>query len=314
MSFDHTNETEPTYAEVGPAISALVHTNRDHVVAALSAFGAKKGTDLAPAQYAEFMAVLADPERLAALVQTKRYREQVAQAQMAQVEADRVAAAMQAKHDREAAQRQADETRWARELADEWHENGPPWRYRSFNKNDFDESTPERAGALGKALEFPYPFPRLEGDDDPHQFSNLVLLGPPGTGKSMLAALWLGEYWREIEHGCRGRERGIRFITATQLAREAHSMAAEQAVLNRYAAVGGLVIDDVGAITTEAAIRQLVDLLDMRLADGRETCITSNATPTQLLEIFGPRGRSRIFANSQLVVLTGRDWRMVGET
>ena len=53
------SSAEPvTYYQVARAISAAVKTNRDHVVATLAKFGAKKGPELKAAQYADFMKAL----------------------------------------------------------------------------------------------------------------------------------------------------------------------------------------------------------------------------------------------------------------
>ena len=51
--------SEPiTYAQVSKAITDGVKTNREHVVATLAKFGAKKGTELKVEQYADFVAAL----------------------------------------------------------------------------------------------------------------------------------------------------------------------------------------------------------------------------------------------------------------
>ena len=50
--------SEITYDQVSKAITEKVKTNRDHVVATLSAFGVKKGTELKAEQYAEFLEAL----------------------------------------------------------------------------------------------------------------------------------------------------------------------------------------------------------------------------------------------------------------
>ena len=47
-----------TYAQVAKAITDGVKTNREHVVATLTQFGAKKGTELKVEQYADFLAAL----------------------------------------------------------------------------------------------------------------------------------------------------------------------------------------------------------------------------------------------------------------
>jgi len=51
----------PTYDDVAKAITAAVKVNREQAVAALARFGAKRGPDLAPAQYAAFLETLAVP-------------------------------------------------------------------------------------------------------------------------------------------------------------------------------------------------------------------------------------------------------------
>lgn len=52
--------TEPlTYDQVAKAITEGVKVNRDHVVAILAKFSAKKGTELKVEQYADFLAALA---------------------------------------------------------------------------------------------------------------------------------------------------------------------------------------------------------------------------------------------------------------
>ena len=50
--------SEITYDQVSKAITEKVKTNRDHVVATLAKFGAKKGTELKAEQYAEFLEAL----------------------------------------------------------------------------------------------------------------------------------------------------------------------------------------------------------------------------------------------------------------
>lgn len=50
-----TVSTTIEYAQVGKAITDMVKNNRDHAVATLAKFGAKKGTELKPADYAAFL-------------------------------------------------------------------------------------------------------------------------------------------------------------------------------------------------------------------------------------------------------------------
>lgn len=55
-----------TYDQVARAISAAVRVSREHVVATLKQFGAAKGPELKPAQYAEFLAELTQAEAVPA--------------------------------------------------------------------------------------------------------------------------------------------------------------------------------------------------------------------------------------------------------
>ena len=50
--------SEVTYEAVSAAITAKVKVDRDHVVATLTAFGAKKGTELKAERYADFLKAL----------------------------------------------------------------------------------------------------------------------------------------------------------------------------------------------------------------------------------------------------------------
>ncbi len=50
--------TAVTYELVGKAITEKAKTDRAHVIATLDSFGAKKGTELKPEQYADFLKAL----------------------------------------------------------------------------------------------------------------------------------------------------------------------------------------------------------------------------------------------------------------
>jgi hypothetical protein len=55
-----------TYDQVARAITASVKVNREHTIDTLAKFGARKGPELKPAQYAAFLAALAQPEAVPA--------------------------------------------------------------------------------------------------------------------------------------------------------------------------------------------------------------------------------------------------------
>jgi len=190
--------------------------------------------------------------------------------------------------------------------AQEWVRSGPPGKYGRLQPGSFRTDTEEQRLALEKMSIFPW----ASEDEDATELSTLLLLGTPGTGKTHLAALWLREkLFGEGYH--------VQFITAAQMVREVRRAWDEKGVdetevLRRFGSIGCLVLDDIGVDATEGAVRMLVEVLDMRLANEVPTCVTSNATPKQLKEIFGPRGFSRLMANAQILTLTGADQRRAG--
>ena len=184
-----------------------------------------------------------------------------------------------------------------------WAEHGPPGFYSRLDFNSFLRDTPERDDAFEKVVNFPW----SAAEDDLTQFSTLALLGTPGTGKTHLAALWLRQ--QIFSEGYAGQ-----FINAKQLVREIRRAwndrgVDETAQIERFGSAEALVIDDVGVDTSDGAIGILVEVLDQRLANEVPTCFTSNATPAELKDIFGPRGFSRLMASAQTVVLVGTDMR-----
>ncbi|MBU0589454.1 MAG: ATP-binding protein [Gammaproteobacteria bacterium] len=201
--------------------------------------------------------------------------------------------------------REAEEVLINKQLQKRWVEFGPPSIYRPLVRGSFRVSTDEQRTALAKVDCFPW----SEADDtDDTEFSTLALIGTPGTGKTHLAALFLRK--RMLDEGEDGR-----FISAAQLVREVrrswdHREIDETEVIEHFGSVGALVIDDIGVDTSEGAVRVLVEVLDQRLANGVVTCFTSNLSATELREIFGPRGYSRLMAQAQVVVLTGSDHRL----
>lgn len=186
-----------------------------------------------------------------------------------------------------------------------WSENGPPGIYRRLKRDSYRVTTEEQRTALDKVFNFPF----ADAETDGPTFSNLALLGTPGTGKTHLATLWLRD--QIFEQGYKGQ-----FITAAQLVREVRRAWNERGVdetevLERFGSIGALVVDDIGVDTSEGAIKTVVEVLDLRLANGRETCFTSNLSGPELREVYGPRGYSRLMANAQVVVLTGADQRLI---
>ena len=167
-----------------------------------------------------------------------------------------------------------------------WEKYGPPPRYSEMEVADFDVETPEDEAAFYAVTGF------YCGEQ-----SMLAILGTPGTRKTQLAALLLRQ--EILQYGKDGQ-----FITAPDLVRTGKFVE----LIKRYTSVDILVIDDIGSDANDVEI--VLRIVDARLNKKLTTIYTSNATPTQLKEIYGPRGFSRLMCNAEIVVLNGRDWRI----
>jgi hypothetical protein len=82
------------------------------------------------------------------------------------------------------------------------------------------------------------------------------------------------------------------FVNAGRLVADARDADA----VARYCAVEHLVLDDIGADPNDAGV--VVTVLDARLGNNLTTVFTSNATPAELEDIYGPRGFSRLMCNA----------------
>lgn len=180
-----------------------------------------------------------------------------------------------------AAEQRENDERWKR-----WRKYGPPLLYAEMEVDDFDLETAKDEAAFDAVIGFCGGYR-----------STLAILGTPGTRKTQLAALWLRN--EMLEYGADGQ-----FITAADLVRNAKSVE----LVKRYTKVKYLVIDDIGSDANDVEI--VLRIVDARLNNKLSTTYTSNATPTQLKEIYGPRGFSRLMCNAEIIVLDGRDWRI----
>jgi DNA replication protein DnaC len=197
------------------------------------------------------------------------------------------------RHDsaRQARQKKEDNDLRAAAL-ERWAKYGPPARYAWRDLESLDLETDEQRVIVDKVAAFPE---RVETDPGA-LFDVLALLGPPGTRKTQLAASWLRAW---VIDACADGQ----FVNAGQMVADARDADA----VARYCAVEYLVIDDIGADPNDAGV--MVTVLDARLGNNLTTVITSNATPAELEDIYGPRGFSRLMCNALVLKMTGRDWR-----
>ena len=119
--------------------------------------------------------------------------------------------------------------------------------------------------------------PELQGVD---MTASMLLMGSQGRGKTYAACAVLNR---------RAKECTVRFSTFEGILREVQSTFngagnADQ-VLSRYRNCACLVIDDFGKEKpTDYAIGQFFALLDWRIANAKQTVVTSNYTLPQLME------------------------------
>ena len=198
---------------------------------------------------------------------------------------------------------------------------GPTRAYRAKTYENFVASDEARKNQVADIRDWPFKYRSKDNDepirwsDDDTYYLNLILAGPPGTGKTHLACA--------VYHELRGYTfDGAEFIRADALVRKFKEKEQKELVLLKRYGDGWideknkmdrgcelLVIDDVGVDTSEYAKKILIEIIDRRNAAGLFTVITTNLTKSELLEMFGDRGASRLFHRCLAIGLWGADYR-----
>lgn len=198
---------------------------------------------------------------------------------------------------------------------------GPPPAYicKSFEK--FEAIDQVSINKVVDIRDWPWKYHSKDNDeaicwpDSSTYYQNIVLAGPPGTGKTHLACAIYLELRDTTFYGAE-------FIRAETLIRKfKEKVLSESALFSRYGdGVAGeknkldrgcelLIIDDVGVDKSEYARKILIEIIDRRNAAGLSTVITTNLTKSELVNMFGERGASRLFDRCLAVALTGDDYR-----
>lgn len=139
----------------------------------------------------------------------------------------------------------------------------------------------------------------------PNEGAGLLLLGPPGTGKSTLAAAV-----------CRAaidqRDIGARITTQRDLIRRLRATwrrdaeETEDQVIDELGGVGLLVLDDAGVgYGSDAEVTQLLDVIDLRYRRRLPTVVCTNLSVPQLRDALGDRTYDRLREGASFVAC---DW------
>jgi hypothetical protein len=136
---------------------------------------------------------------------------------------------------------------------------------------------------------------------------SLVLMGPPGTGKTRLFTTVLNEVEKKWPHGKYVYWSMPEFAEIRRKAVDNYSMDPVDPSLEADICV----LDDLGMEKqTEWGLEGLYRIVDWRMRDHRITFIATNLTMAELTEIYGARLVSRFVGkHSTIVKLSGPDWR-----
>lgn len=189
-----------------------------------------------------------------------------------------------------------------------------PRAYWDKSFTNYTATTPAQAAAKDAAEDFPYYGTEAESaaHDYGHQHLNMVLAGPCGTGKTHLACGVLRS--EDDTYG------NVEFISAVELVRKFRDKPASEEQLMRHygnsqydkneAGSSTLFIDDLGADADRYAAQVICEILDRRVGNDAATVITTNATKSEMRELLGERGFSRLMYRCKWVAVLGDDYRM----
>lgn len=147
----------------------------------------------------------------------------------------------------------------------------------------------------------------------PQDLKGLFLIGPPGTGKSLLAAMILNELILTARLSCRYVKISRDFFSQLRatFSNDSGSYGKTDSVFNDIARQDILVIDDFGIQSdSEWEQRMLYDLVDARYEAELPTIITSNVDLDTVKNLFKGRIYSRFTEMLHLVeFFSVRDYR-----
>lgn len=174
-------------------------------------------------------------------------------------------------------------------------------RFAEARLDSFIPSTTDQQKAMATARQF-------AAEVNPGKWVCLILIGPPGTGKTHLAA--------GICHAVIERGESARYATLRDLIREiratwhrgAHQT--ETDVIEDFASFGLLVVDEVGVgAGTEAELAHFFDVIDRRYQLCRPVVLVSNLGVPGLRQTLGERLYDRLREGSRVLPCSWGSYR-----
>lgn len=179
--------------------------------------------------------------------------------------------------------------------------SGVVGRFAEARLDSYIPGTAEQRKALCTAQEF-------AGQVKPGEWGSLLLIGPPGTGKTHLAA---GICHAVIERGV-----SARYATLRDLIREIRSTwhrgaeKTEAEVIEDFAGFGLLAIDEVGiGAGTESELAHFFDVIDRRYQLCRPVVLVSNLGVPGLRQALGERLYDRLREGSKVLPCSWASYR-----
>jgi DNA replication protein DnaC len=173
-----------------------------------------------------------------------------------------------------------------------------PRRYEHATFADFITTQPSQQ----RALEIAQKYAEVVASQH-HSGDWLVLSGLPGTGKTLLESA-LCRYLAE-------RGYPVLYTTQSDVAREFRrsyqrdAQTSEPELFDQLSTVGVLVIDEIGASTSEHIERLLFEICDARYSDQRPTVFATNHPRKDLAAVIGERLYDRM---CEVAAFVSFDW------
>lgn len=198
----------------------------------------------------------------------------------------------------ERARRDAEHREFVRQAL--W-QSGIVGRFSKARLDSFIPGTANQRKALATAREF-------AAQAHPGEWASLVLIGPPGTGKTHLAA--------GICHAVIERKVSARYATLRDLIREIRAtwhrgaQKTEAEVIEDFAGFGLLAVDEVGiGAGTESELAHFFDVIDRRYQLCRPVVLASNLGVPDLRQALGERLYDRLREGARVLPCSWASYR-----